>query len=474
MYLAKLQANRIDMARVLLKYGASTDIADEGEQNTALHWMVHGNFGPFCMRWLVLAGADLTATNKQGHTPHQLALLMDKQMHAVFLANGAQVPLTPDQAPFLRGLYIPVVMLAWVLASISQAGYWGIPIGFAGVMACSPLLRRAVRYSKNLIALGVAVALILSISLAFDLVLLPEVAVLSSIAFNMFAFSCLYWLYNTHKTFPGAVSMSDEARDRFVKDQAREGKLSLNEICTTCVVEKEPRSKHCNTCGACIQIFDHHCPFVGNCVGRDNHASFIMFLGSVVVAISTFFVVLHGSSLTEKAGAGKKATTLDAFVNVFGNSRYLGCASVLAAWVLLWVGIMFLQHSTLAMRNKTTYESIKGRVWAGKHSNRKQPMRCLLNCVSFCTGAGRTDGEFLPTTQSSCGCKGEKGKQQCERDASSADHKKNDDWDKERSSQGQGDDAATEGADEEETDQLLPGKAKVKKRGGQETGPEIV
>ena len=49
-------------------------------------------------------------------------------------------------------------------------------------------------------------------------------------------------------------------------------------LCFECRILRTPRSRHCYLCNHCIDIYDHHCPWINNCVGSNNFKVFFAFI----------------------------------------------------------------------------------------------------------------------------------------------------------------------------------------------------
>ncbi|CAG9580574.1 conserved hypothetical protein [Leishmania major strain Friedlin] len=49
-------------------------------------------------------------------------------------------------------------------------------------------------------------------------------------------------------------------------------------FCPMCVTYKPPRAHHCSRCNCCILKYDHHCPWLGQCVGFYNYKNYLLVL----------------------------------------------------------------------------------------------------------------------------------------------------------------------------------------------------
>lgn len=57
-------------------------------------------------------------------------------------------------------------------------------------------------------------------------------------------------------------------------------------ICPFCQIKRSSKTRHCQYCERCVLDYDHHCPWIRNCVGAGNFKIFIAFLVICCVDLS--------------------------------------------------------------------------------------------------------------------------------------------------------------------------------------------
>ena len=86
----------------------------------------------------------------------------------------------------------------------------------------------------------------------------------------------------------------------------------LEYYCPKCLIKMDFRTKHCVICEKCVDDFDHHCFWVGNCIGKKNFSLFFNFLVYVIFNTLFNFLITTYYVLTEMSTPyGEKAN--DAF-----------------------------------------------------------------------------------------------------------------------------------------------------------------
>ena len=82
----------------------------------------------------------------------------------------------------------------------------------------------------------------------------------------------------------------EEIEDLVTADYTDHDSNSKRVWCQSCQIYRPPRASHCAECDNCVEVMDHHCPFVGNCVAKRNYQYFCSFIVLVIVGISTLMI----------------------------------------------------------------------------------------------------------------------------------------------------------------------------------------
>ncbi|XP_053700729.1 palmitoyltransferase ZDHHC14 isoform X2 [Synchiropus splendidus] len=165
------------------------------------------------------------------------------------------------------------------------------------------------------------------------------------------------------------------------KEVVINGQTVKLKYCFTCKIFRPPRASHCSLCDNCVERFDHHCPWVGNCVGRRNYRFFYMFILSLsFLTIFIFaFVITHiilRSHQSDFLSALKEspASVLEVVVCFFSVWSIVGLSGF---------------HTYLISSNQTTNEDIKGS-WSSKRGkdnyNPYSHGNILTNCCAALCG----------------------------------------------------------------------------------------
>eukprot|EP00747_Dinoflagellata_sp_TGD_P223954 gnl/TRDRNA2_/TRDRNA2_95923_c1_seq1.p1 gnl/TRDRNA2_/TRDRNA2_95923_c1~~gnl/TRDRNA2_/TRDRNA2_95923_c1_seq1.p1 ORF type:complete len:333 (+),score=44.84 gnl/TRDRNA2_/TRDRNA2_95923_c1_seq1:133-1131(+) len=216
----------------------------------------------------------------------------------------------------------------------------------------------------------------------------PAVAVLAAVPFNTVWLLAIWSFFRCSFSDPGFVpeawrTMSrQQASAHADGDNSLQGDGQLEEkalaerrqvrtrhtsyapgcstMCQNCQDRRPERAHHCSICNRCVLRFDHHCPWVGNCIGFGNHKYFLL-LGLYGTLACTIFVLATLGQLKGLLLPGYHQPRIGVRMST-SDMMALSIGGLLAMSFLLALGSLFVTHVFLTSQNLTTVEvSLTGR-----------------------------------------------------------------------------------------------------------------
>ncbi|KAF3556844.1 hypothetical protein F2Q69_00017801 [Brassica cretica] len=182
--------------------------------------------------------------------------------------------------------------------------------------------------------------------------------------FLIFSSQDFTFLFLTSSRDPGIIPRNKEAPESEpldilsntklprTKDVLVNGRTVKVKFCETCLLYRPPRASHCSICNNCVQRFDHHCPWVGQCIALRNYPYFICFISTSTLLCSYVFV-FSWVSMLEVHGKMLLVVIMDDIIFI---------VLIIYCFIVVWfVGGLTVFHLYLICTNQTTYEKFRYR-----------------------------------------------------------------------------------------------------------------
>ncbi|KAF8977401.1 palmitoyltransferase akr1 [Entomortierella lignicola] len=405
---------------ILLKHGARVDTKDR-EGFTPLHWaVVRGNRE--CLSKILMAGADVRAKDKSGKTPEDMikelkgTMIWEKALSDAKLSNDGQSRRSLFEKKTCNTIiyFIPYVTM-YITLELMVLFPWfvAIPLAIAQFLlghigAIKFILRTKtpgdMLQTPYYTAVFQSTAFLVGYTWIRRLLFNTSHLALLNLVFALGYSSTMYFFYGAVMADPGWTkpNTSIESQRNTVVQMADRGLLDIRHFCVSCVSQRPMRSKHCRFCKRCVTKFDHHCPWIHNCIGAKNHRAFIFFLIIFIISVPVYaylsFEYLYIMSPKYVPVESNICLLGETLCGYFQYDAFTTTLAIVALLQMTWPGLLLIVQLYQVGQAKTTNEALNHQrhSYLGKSMNiRQRILRTLTEIDSEIAGSSSLQEESI-------------------------------------------------------------------------------
>ena len=359
------QADKVNVIHFFIK-NFNFDVNDrDNKDSSALHWAAYLN-KEIALTYLIAWGANVNAQDTENNTPLHLAVLTSEGVQEtrwvkILLLKGAKRELKNNQGQIPQELVKPGEMHDELNEVLKKQKYW------SWLMLKVPYTKIN-RNEKTAIFFLFLYVLMNAIVGLYIVPMIDEYEEESFVFYAVFSFLLLLTFLIATLRDPGYLK-----RDPTIDFQSLLDNTDPYNICPDCKVIRTPRSRHWNICNMWVERFDHHWPYINNCVGYRNHAYFLAFiilviLNMIVITAMMIFAIIRGPH-RDKSWSFMR--------NTYPVEVFYGLAGVLFISLIFFFPftlILAVIHSLNFCKNQTTNERFARKADGENPSNLSRSM----------------------------------------------------------------------------------------------------
>uniref|UniRef100_A0A0D6QU95 S-acyltransferase n=1 Tax=Araucaria cunninghamii TaxID=56994 RepID=A0A0D6QU95_ARACU len=390
---------------LVTKWGAEVDVPDN-DGRSPLHWAAYKGFAD-CIRLLLFMDAYQARQDKEGCTPlHWAAIRGNLEACTVLVQAGTKEDLmmtdktgsTPAQIASEKGHRHVALFLSNARRVFNNRWDERSRLGKIAKLGLAPLLWSMI--------IALLITYISSVITSSTLMKVTAGVGLWAWSAVFLASGGLFMFYRCSSKDPGYIKTNSnesenlkDTDDFLLKPELSNPALLAghwSQLCPTCKIVRPLRSKHCSTCNRCVEQFDHHCPWISNCVGKRNKWEFFMFLCLETSAMLISAIVTFQRLVTDRGAP----SSFGPWMNYLA-AHHPGALVFFIVDMLLMFGVAMLtgmQASQIArnittneMANAVRYSYLKG---PGGHFRNPYDHGFRKNCTDFLINGYNDDMEI--------------------------------------------------------------------------------